>query len=609
MAFVRASADFIASGRPLTELSGTPYARWATVPAISRLLSALGAGPGGAARIASASATGVAAAVASLTRRRLPPPVHRLPGTEHDTEVLDTAPAELAGAGPWSAARLRETLRTHLKGDRVIVLANREPCIHDRMSSGEIAIRHPASGLVTALEPVIRACSGVWVGHGSGSADRESSDSQGRLEVSTGDASYLLRRVWLSEEEERGYYYGFANEALWPLCHLAHARPVFRRSDWLQYQRVNQRFADAVAAEAGCDDPVVLVQDYHFALVPRMLRRRCPRATILTFWHIPWPDAERFSICPYQAELLEGLLGSSIVGFQTPQYCHNFLESVDRTLEVRVARRDLDVVHQQRTTLVRPYPISIEWPSRWGAAVPSVQTCRAEVRAALALPADAKLVVSVDRMDYTKGMEERLLTIERTLERWPQSGPPLAFAQVGAPSRVRIDRYREFGDRVRSEVVRLNARFGGDRYRPVHLIDRHCEPAEVFTLYRAADACYISSLHDGMNLVAKEFIAARDDEAGVLVLSRFAGAARELTEALIVNPYDLEGVADTLGTAVMMLSVEQRERMRALRAQVAEFNVYRWAGRMLLDATRVRERERLQVRLAGKSGRKITHGR
>ena len=282
---------------------------------------------------------------------------------------------------------------------------------------------------------------------------------------------------------------------------------------------------------------------------------------------------------------------------------------MDRTLEVRVARRDLDVVHQQRTTLVRAYPISIEWPSRWGAGVPSIQTCRAEVRAALALPADAKLVVSVDRMDYTKGMEERLLTIERTLERWPQSGPPLAFAQVGAPSRVRIDRYREFGDKVRSEVVRLNARFGGDRYRPVHLIDRHCEPPEVFKLYRAADACYISSLHDGMNLVAKEFIAARDDEAGVLVLSRFAGAARELTEALIVNPYDLEGVADTLGAAVMMSSVEQRERMRALRAQVAEFNVYRWAGRMLLDATRVRERERLQVRLAGKGGRKFARGR
>jgi trehalose 6-phosphate synthase len=570
---------------------------------LPRFITALGAGSTQAAKIASASVTGFAAAVASLTRRT--PPVHLLPGFEQEGDLVDTAQVDLAAAGPWSAARLRETLRTHLKGDRVIVLANREPCIHQRMPSGEIEIQHPASGLVTALEPIMRACSGVWVGHGSGTADRESSDSRGRLEVSTGDASYLLRRVWLTEEEERGYYYGFANEALWPLCHLANAHPVFRRSDWLQYQRVNQRFADAVAAEAGCDDPVVLVQDYHFALVPRMLRKRFPRATILTFWHIPWPDAERFAICPYQDEILEGLLGSSIVGFQTPQYCHNFLESVDRTLESRVARQSLDVVRQQRTTLVRAYPISIEWPGRAGVGLPDVATCRSEVRASLELPPDAKLVVSVDRMDYTKGMEERLLTIERMLERWPQNAPPLAFVQVGAPSRVRIDRYREFGDKVRTEVARLNERFGRPGVRPITLIDRHCEPPEVFRLYRAADVCYVSSLHDGMNLVAKEFIAARDDEGGVLLLSRFAGAARELTEAVIVNPYDLEGVAETLQAALLMAPAEQRERMRALRAQVAEYNVYRWAGRMLLDAARVRQRERLQVRLAGKGGRRF----
>jgi trehalose 6-phosphate synthase len=218
----------------------------------------------------------------------------------------------------------------------------------------------------------------------------------------------------------------------------------------------------------------------------------------------------------------------------------------------------------------------------------------------MSLPPDTKLVVSVDRMDYTKGLEERLLTIERTLERWPEAAGPIAFVQVGAPSRTRIERYREFGAKVRAEVARLNERFVRNGYHPIILIDRHCEPPEVFRLYRAADVCYVSSLHDGMNLVAKEFIAAREDERGVLMLSRFAGAARELTEALVVNPYDLEGVADTMRTALMMSPVEQRERMRALRAQVAEFNVYRWAGRMLLDATRLRQRERLQVRLAGR---------
>jgi trehalose 6-phosphate synthase len=407
----------------------------------------------------------------------------------------------------------------------------------------------------------------------------------------------LLRRVWLTEEEEQGYYYGFSNEALWPLCHQAHAHPVFRRSDWLQYQKINQRFADAVIAEVDCDDPIVLVQDYHFALVPKMLRRRLPRATILTFWHIPWPNAERFSICPYQAALLDGLLGSSLVAFQTPQHCHNFLDCIDRNIEAVVERQELAVVHQGRRTLVRAYPISIEWPSLWAAAVPPAEVCRKAVRERFSLPPQTRLVVSVDRLDYTKGLDERMLTIERTLERGA-SGGPIAFVQVGAPSRTRIARYREFGDRIRAQVDRLNARFARDGYQPVTLIDRHCEPPEVFELYRAADVCYVSSLHDGMNLVAKEFVAARDDESGVLLLSRFTGASRELREALVVNPYDIEGVADALIAALGMPLVEQRERMRAMRLLLADRNIYRWAGRMLVDATRLRRRERFLGRFA-----------
>jgi trehalose 6-phosphate synthase len=563
----------------------------------SRLLAAVLAGSDELSRVASASATafGVALnsiaqsartrATARVVRPRFPNPYYRTPDE-----------SGRATTGPWTAARLRQVLHESLQGERVIVVANREPRIHDYNEHGEVIVRHPASGLVTALEPVMRACSGVWVAHGSGAADRAASDRNGRFTVSTGDAEYSLRRVWLNEEEERGYYYGFANEALWPLSHLAHAHPIFRRDDWTHYQRVNQKFADAVSAEADCDDPLVLVQDYHFALVPRMLRRRFPRATILTFWHIPWPHAERLSICPFHEPLLEGMLGSSIVGFHTPQHCQNFLDSVDRCLEVRTERGEMTVVHQRQTTLVRPYPISIEWPNRLTSASPPVPECRQSVRAELGLAAEAKVVVCVDRLDYTKGIEERLRTFERTLERW-NGASQLAFLQVGAPSRVRIDRYREFGTRVRSEVQRINARFGGDGRAPIVLADRHYEPPEVFRLYRAADVCYVSSLHDGMNLVAKEFVSARDDEQGVLLLSRFAGAARELTEALIVNPYDVEAVADILQAALSMGTAEQRERMHALRQQVSEFNVYRWAGRMLLDATRLRHRERLQDRL------------
>lgn len=560
----------------------------------SRVLSALLAGSDEVARVAAASATALGVAAAAFAESVRGTTARRASRT---MPVPGRDPEPAATSGPWTAARLKRVLHDSLEGERVIVVANREPRIHEWDAKGEVIVRHPASGLVTALEPVMRACSGVWVAHGSGSADRECADRLGRCTVSTGDAEYSLRRVWLSDEEEGGYYYGFANEALWPLCHLAHAHPVFRRDDWAHYQRINQRFADAVSAEADCEDPIVLVQDYHFALVPRMLRRRFPRATILTFWHIPWPNAERLSICPYRDPLLEGLLGSSMVGFQTPQHCHNFLESVDRSLEARVEHDDMAVVHQRQTTVVRSYPISIEWPSRLADSTADVDTCRRAVREELGLPAAAKLVVSVDRLDYTKGIEERLRTYERALERWGTRAEPLAFVQVGAPSRTRIERYREFGARVRQEVARINERFGSTGCTPVVLADRHYEPHEVFRLYKAADACYVSSLHDGMNLVAKEFVAARDDERGVLLLSRFAGAARELTEALIVNPYDVEAVADVLIAALGMSIAEQRERMRALRQQVAEFNVYRWAGRMLLDATRLRHRERLQGRL------------
>jgi trehalose 6-phosphate synthase len=459
-------------------------------------------------------------------------------------------------------------------------------------------VRHPASGLVTALEPVIRACSGVWVAHGGGSADRAAADAEGRFAVVGPDTSYSLRRVWLAPEEERGYYYGYANEALWPLCHLAPAQPVFRREDWAQYRAVNQRFADAVAAEADSEEPIVLVQDYHFALVPRMLRERFPRATILTFWHIPWPNAERFGICPHQEALLDGLLGSSIVGFQTPLHCHNFLESVDRSLEARVAREETAVVHHGRTTAVRAYPISVEWPNRFSVDSPDVEECRRLVRAEYSLGSDTRIVVCVDRLDYTKGIEERLQTFERVLERWDDAASRLAIIQIAAPSRTLIDRYREFGDRVRAHVERINARCTDRPHPALIFVNRHCEPREIFRYYRAADACYVSSLHDGMNLVAKEFVSARADERGVLVLSRFAGASRELTEALVVNPYDVDGVADTLLAALEMPIHEQQERMRALREQVAAHNVYGWAGRMLMDAATWRQREQMLRRLA-----------
>jgi trehalose 6-phosphate synthase len=501
--------------------------------------------------------------------------------------------------GRWTRGRLREVLHEHVEESSLIILANREPYIHERQPDGSIVVRHPASGLVTALEPVMRACSGTWIAHGSGSADRETADRQARLTVPPGDASYTLRRVWMTADEERGYYDGFANEGLWPVCHQTHARPMFRTSDWAHYQTINARFADAVVAETTVEDPIVLVQDYHFALAPRMIRARLPRATIITFWHIPWPNAERFSICPWRDAILDGLLGSTIVGFHTPAHCNHFLHTVDTALEARLDRADNAVLRSGARTLVRPYPISIEWPPQWTTALPPAAECRRLVRDELALPDDAIIAVGVDRLDYTKGIEERIDAVERLLERRPDLLGRFVFVQLAAPSRATIPQYQQLRSAVESSVQRINARFGTAVYQPVLLLRAHHEPDRVFRFYRAADLCCVSSLHDGMNLVAKEFVAARDDERGVLVLSKFAGAAHELSDALIVNPYDLDAASLAMERAVCMPVAEQGERMRAMRAIVAEHNVYRWAGRMLLDAARERVRARRSLSLSG----------
>ena len=518
-------------------------------------------------------------------------------------ERISNESAADSDEGAWTPRRLKHALARYLQGERVVIVSNREPYMHARGADGRVSVVHPASGLVTALEPVMRACSGTWIAHGAGSADRETVDRDDRLRVPPGEESYVLRRVWLTREEEQGYYYGFSNEGLWPLCHIAHTRPNFRSEDWKHYAAVNEKFAQAVCAEVEHDDPIVLVQDYHLALAPKLIRQRLPRATVITFWHIPWPNAQRFGICPWRKHLLEGLLGASIVGFHTQSDCNNFVESVERFLEARTDREQGAIVQHGRSTLVRPYPISLEWPSRLAAGAPPAAECRTAVLAELGLAPGTLLGVGVDRLDYTKGIEERLLAVERLLERFPALRGRLTFVQLAAPSRTIIEQYRQLNERVEQIAARVNERFGRDGYRPVVLRLAHHEPETVFRYYRAADLCYVSSLHDGMNLVAKEFVAAREDERGVLVLSQFTGAARELTEALIVNPYDLDEASSALAAALEMSPAEQRDRMRSMRAFIAEFNVYRWAGRMLADAARLRTRDRLTGRLTDHNDR------
>lgn len=492
----------------------------------------------------------------------------------------------------WSKETIRNIMQSELPGVEVMVVANREPYIHNRGPNG-IDLQIPASGLVSALEPVMRACGGTWIAHGSGSADQETVDAHDRIAVPPDAPEYTLRRIWISEAEQDGYYYGLANEGLWPLCHIAFTRPVFREADWRAYRAINERFAQAVVAEAKTPNPIVLIQDYHFALLPRMVREALPDATIITFWHIPWPNSETFGIFPWKEEIIHGILGSTIVGFHTQFHCNNFLETVDRFMESRIDREQESVTLKGHETFVRPYPISIDWPPAALKAQKDIATCRRNVRDRLGLAPDSHIAVGIERFDYTKGVLDRIYAVNELLQAHPEWIGRFTLVQAAAPTRSKLPTYKALQEEALRLAEEVNARYPDASQPPVKLIIRHHDPVEVFELFRAADACIVSSLHDGMNLVAKEFIAARDDAMGVLLLSNFAGASRELPEALIINPYDAHAMGETLHQALTMPASEQHERMRLMRDYVSTRNVYRWAGRMLIDASRMRKKQRV----------------
>ena len=491
-------------------------------------------------------------------------------------------PGEPDEYGTWTAERLEGWLRASTGREPVIVVSHRAP----RRSSQAIDSRTrgpvelESSGIVSAVEPLIRACSGVWVAHGK-EEDNTTDDQQ----------PYRVRHVSLDDEEQHGLYYGFANEALWPMCHRAHVKPTFRPDDFTTYWNVNARFADVVRQEASSDSPLVFVQDYHFALAPQLVRERLPNSRVITFWHIPFPHWQEFEVCPWGQYLLEGLLGSSIIGFQTPLDCRNFIETVERCLGAHVDRYQDALTYGGRQVLVRAYPTSVRWPGWWASCSPTVDICRESIRRQLCLPADTQLGVGVDRLDHTKGIEEKFLAIERLLECYPEYRERFVFAQLAAPSRATLPAYRDLRARVLAARDRVNARFGSTNYRPIILLEDHHTQAHVNLFLRAADFCYVGSLHEGMNLVAKEFVSARDDERGVLLLSAFAGAARELTDALNINPYDIDDAASVIARALTMNDEEQAERMRRMRSVVAEFSAWRWAAHILSDAARLR-RER-----------------
>jgi trehalose 6-phosphate synthase len=522
----------------------------------------------------------------------------------------------------WTAERLAVHVRERLGDGKIFVVSNREPYVHVKRG-GTTECIVPPSGLVTAIEPILQACDGTWIAHGSGSEDAAFVDAHDRLRVPPDDMRYTLRRVWLSPEEEAGYYEGFANEGIWPLCHIAHTRPIFRASDWTYYQSVNQKFGEVLIEEmSDTEHPVVFVQDYHFALLPQIIKRARPDARVAIFWHIPWPTAEAFAICPWQAELVDGIVSADVIGFHLQSHCNNFLATVDRVLESRTDWEHFSIRRKGHHSSVRPYPISVAWDEHETETdrLPEIQPaasaeCKTggsngfshfaskddsstglEIKPTIGssflhreLGIEGKhLVLGVDRLDYTKGIVERLLAIEQLLEDHPWHMEQIVFVQIASPSRTSIPSYVTLRTQVVETVERINHRFQTSRWKPVILIQRQCSHEEVARYYRAADLCLVTSLHDGMNLVAKEYLAARRDCDGVLVLSRFAGAAQELGDALLVNPYDIVQVSEAIHTGLQMSRGERRLRMERMRHQVREHNVYRWASNILSDLCAVR---------------------
>jgi trehalose 6-phosphate synthase len=508
--------------------------------------------------------------------------------------IAEEARLRLRGEAVWTEERLAQFARANLGERPLLVVSNRQPVSHVRRGRG-IAALTPASGVVTAMEPVMRACGGVWVAHGSGDADREVVDEQGVVRLPPDAPRYALRRIWLSEEEETGYYYGFANEGMWPLCHIVHARPTFRPEDWRQYAIVNAKFADAVLEViAETENPAILIQDYHFALLPRLVKEKRPDARVALFWHIPWPNPEAFGICPWQTEILDGMLGADLVGFHTQFHCNNFLETVDRVVEARIDWEGFSVARSQHVTLVKPFPISVA--TRFVDEPPP--TTRAMLLQELGIDVEW-LGVGVERIDYTKGLPERFAAIRRFFIQHPEYVGRLTFVQLAAPSRSRITRYRALEEEVDQLAGQINGEIGSGSWRPIVLLKGHHDHRDVWPFYRWADFCMVTSLHDGMNLVAKEFVSVREDGDGVLILSRFTGASRELTDALLVNPYDVDEMAAAIRKAVEMPAGDRRSRMARMRQTVREHNIYRWAGLLLGDL----------ARLTVETDRPDTHGR
>lgn len=483
----------------------------------------------------------------------------------------------------WTKKDLQDLIRDKLGDYLFIVVSNRQPYVH-MFKARKIECQRGSGGVITALDPVMRACHGLWVAFGNGDADRRVTDSEGKIKVPPENPSYGLKRVWLTREEEKGYYYGYSNEALWPLCHMAFTRPTFRKEDWECYTQVNKKFAQAIVEEVGDKKAFVWIQDYHLCLLPKFLKEMAPTQLIVAhFWHIPWPNYEIFRICPQKKEILEGLLANDLLGFHIRYHCNNFMDAVDREIESKIDRERFSVIRAEHETLIRPYPISVDFEGiNELAASAAVSKAKQALTEEFGL-SNLKVLLGLDRLDYTKGIPERLLAVDRLLENHPELKEKIVFLQMGEISRIHIGRYKALNDEINGLVEEINWKHSTDGWEPIILVRRHLSFIELLAFYHLGNICIVSSLHDGMNLVAKEFLSSRTDEMGMLVLSQFTGASRELTDAILVNPYDREQFSEAILNALNLSEEELKKRVAKMRQVIQENNIFRWAGKIISE--------------------------
>ena len=483
----------------------------------------------------------------------------------------------------WTGDDLQRLVGRELNEYRLIVVSNRQPYAF-RVENGNLVGEMPPGGLTAAIDPLMRACGGTWIAQSNGDSDHLAMDADGRIAVPLDSPAYRLRLMDLTEAENNGYYYGFSNQGLWPLCHVAYTEPIFDTQDYEAYKSVNRKFANLVVDEIGDGPAIVLIQDYHLALLPRYIRQVCEDVIIGQFWHIPWPNTDILRICPWQEEILDGMLGNDLLGFHLSSDCDKFLDAVTRNLNAQVDSQFGLVDYQDEMTLVRPFPISIDFDSLDAEArTPEVESEMARLTQEFGLDTGRILGLGIDRQDYTKGIPHRLRAVERFLEKWPEYQGKLVFLQAGATSRTNINSYMQLTIDIESIVSRINERFGDGDWQPIAYWPTTFPSATFAALRRLASFCAESSLHDGMNLVAKEYVASRVDEDGVLILSAFAGAAQELSSSIIINPYATEQFADAIHQALTMSDDERRLRMRHMRSIVQQNNIYNWAGRIMMN--------------------------